>query len=159
MMNEVTGKADDGLNTINEFLKSATDKIGPNFVLFVALLNGALIGLVTTGFLGESSISVRSATFFLIIWQFILTCILTARYVDYTINYLGKFLISAMTGYYWQWQFFAMFWPTESFKPPFGDSGFGYILVLSIVILSQIFKGNVRNTKFKYTLHSKKDVA
>lgn len=138
-------KTDDALQGVNDFLRTMTDRITPNIILIVALFNGFLIGLVTTGYLGGSSVPVKSGTFGLIIWQFVIVCFLTARYVDYTTNYLSKFLICGATGYYWQWQIFAMLWATESFQPPFGDSGFGYILITSVVILSQCFKGNTRN--------------
>jgi len=153
-------KADDAIQGVNDFLRSATDNITPNTILIVALFNGFLIGLVTTGYLGDSSVPVKSGTFGLIIWQFVIVCFLTARYVDYTTNYLAKFFICGATGYYWQWQAFAMLWPNKEFAPPFGDSGFGYILITSAVILSQCFKGNKINTGAKlYGIPRKENVS
>lgn len=153
-------KTDEAVRTVNDFLRTVTNGITPNIILLVALFNGFVIGLVTTGYLGESSVSVRSGTFGLIVWQFVIVCILTARYVDYTTSYLSKFFICGATGYYWQWQIFAMAWPTESFSPPFGDSGFGYIFITSVVILSQCFKGNNKNTGGNiYTLNKDKNAA
>ena len=69
-------KTDDALQGINDFLKTLTNRITPNVVLAVVILNGFIIGLVTTGYLGNKSLAVQSLSFLLIIWQLIIICIL-----------------------------------------------------------------------------------
>ncbi len=154
-------KADNALSSINDFLKSTTDRIGPNTVLFIALLNGALIGLVTTGYLGSSSIPVKSFTFVLIIWQFTAICLLTARYVDLTIKYLNKFMLSGLVGFFWQWQVFAGFYPTETFLTPFEGGGSIFMWVITVqVFLGHCLTGNQKNTaKNMYVLDKDKSAA
>ena len=161
MIEKTTEKADDALATVNDFLKGVTDKITPNFVLLIALVNGVLIGLVTTGYLGASSVPVKSFTFALIIWQFVAICFLTARYVELNLNYLNKFVLSGLIGYYWQWQIFAMLYPTETFMPPFGNNGFGFIGYISVLIFfGYCLNGNKKAKRAQvYSLDEEKHVA
>lgn len=145
-MNE---KTDELLLRANEFLNSTTAKITPNVVLLIALLNGFIIGFTTTGYLGGASIEVKSLNFGLIVWQFIIICIFSARYVTLTVSYLNKFAFTGVSGFFIQWQTFGMY--AQEFDAlmlkdiqPIISNGFG-VFVMSwalLMILKYCFSGN-----------------
>ena len=151
-------KTDDALQGVNDFLRSITDRITPNVVLTVAIVNGFLIGLATTGYMGEQSLSVWSLSFFLILWQLAVICIFSSRYIDLTTNYLNKFVVCIAIGYVWQWQFFGMwadkFTDIQTIEPPIDNGAigvmFGYFTLM--FLFGYCFRGNRRNTGKVYSL-------
>jgi len=159
-------KTDDALQGVNDFLRTLTDKITPNVVLAVALINGFIIGLVTTGYMGEKSLEVLSLTFFLILWQLLLLCVFSSRYIELTTSYLNKFIVSIAIGYIWQWQFFGMWavWynpEITTIKPPIDNTVagvmFGYATVM--LLLGYCFRNNRKNIGKMYSLDKDQNAA
>lgn len=149
-------KSDDALASVNDFLRTLTDRVTPNIVLVIAIVNGFIIGLATTGYLGEMSLSVSSLPFALIIWQLVIICVFSSRYIDLTTGYLNKFIICGVIGYVWQWQFFGMyanaFAPEiTTITPPMENGVISMILgYFSIMFLfGYCLKGNKKNTGSK----------
>lgn len=159
-------KTDDALQSVNDILKNITDRITPNIVLTVAIVNGFLIGLATTGYMGEQSLSVWSLSFFLILWQLLVICVFSSRYIELTTNYLNKFVVCIAVGYVWQWQFFGM-WANrfnpeiKTISPPIDNSAigvmFGYFTLM--FLFGYCFRGNRKNKGNIYTLGKDKNVA
>lgn len=160
-------KTDNALNSVNDFLKTVTDRITPNVVLLISIVNGFLIGLATTGYLGDKSLAVWSLSFFLIIWQLLVICVFSSRYIELTTSYLNKFIVSGAIGYIWQWQFFGMYaiWDNPDITtivPPMENKAIGFMFgYFTLMILAgYCFKGNKKNTSAKlYELPKDKDVA
>ncbi len=158
-------KTDDALQGINDFLKTLTNRITPNVVLAVVILNGFIIGLVTTGYLGNKSLAVQSLSFLLIIWQLIIICIFSSRYIELTTSYLNKFVVSGAIGYIWQWQFFGM-WANSfnpeitTINPPMENTvvGFMFGYATIMILFGYCFKNNKKHTSKVYSL-KEKDVA
>lgn len=142
-------KVDEYLTSATIFLTTTTDKITPNTILFVTMVNGFALGYLTTGFLGESSMDVSSLEGGFFIWQFVLTCILTSKYVNMTTEYLGKFFLAGVIGYYVQWQVFGTYaekYDVEMLKLiepviPGGSGNFIFILFF-IMGIKHCFSGN-----------------
>jgi len=155
-------KTDDALQGINDFLRTLTDRITPNVVLMVSAVNGFLVGLATTGYLGEKSLAVWSLSFFLIIWQLLVICIFSSRYIELTTSYFNKFIVSGAIGYIWQWQFFGM-WVNEfhpeitTISPPMENTViglmFGYFTIM--ILYGYCFKNNKKNTGKMYSLEDR----
>ncbi len=155
-------KTDETLLKINEVLRALTDKITPNVVLFIALLNGFIVGFATTGYLGAASISVKSLTFGLIVWQFIVICIFSAKYITLTLDYLNKFFLTAVIGFGGHWQVFGMY--AKEFDPvllkdiePIVENGFGVFMFSYFFMmgLKYCFSGNygaAQSVKKQYSL-------
>lgn len=147
-------KTDEALEGLNNFLKTITNRITPNVVLVIAIVNGFLIGLATTGYMEDKSLSIFSLSFFLIIWQLFIICIFSSRYIDLTTNYLNKFFLSGCIGYIWQWQFFGM-WANEfrpeikTISPPIENVAVGIMMgYFSLMFLfGYCFKGNKKNSR------------
>lgn len=157
MIEETFNKTDDVLANINDFLRRATDRITPNVVLLVAIFNGGLIGLTTTGFMGESSLSVKSLSFFLIIWQFGLVCFFSARYVDLTVDYLNKFGLCGFVGFFWQWQLFGMMSDVKTITPPAEHPVVVAFLAYAtfFFLLGYCFRNTRKNARKLYSLKEK----
>lgn len=68
-------KIDEGLSGVNEFFKAITKRITPNWILLVTLLNGFFLGLITTGFLGDRSVSVYSFVSYYLYGNFCHLCV------------------------------------------------------------------------------------
>lgn len=157
----MTEKTDELFLKINDGLRNLSDKITPNIILFVALLNGFILGFITTGFLGASSISIQSFTFVLFIWQFVIICFFSAKYVSMTTAYLHKFAMCGVVGFSFQWQVFGMYaskYDAELFKniQPLMDNGFSSILFFYFCFLGvkYCFSGNLQSSEVtkKYEL-------
>lgn len=154
-------KIDEFLLKFNESIRTLDKKITPNVVLFVAMFNGLLIGLATTGYLGDNSIAMKSITFALIIWQFVLICFFSAVHVNLTAEYLNKFILSAGIGFSVQWQGFGMY--VASFEPdlvkniqPIIENNFGIVFggYIFLLLIKYCFSGNESaggKTELKYT--------
>ena len=159
----MTDKTDELFLKVNVQLKNLNEKITPNIILSVALLNGFILGFITTGFLGQSSISIQSFTFVLFIWQFIVICFFSAKYVELTTAYLHKFAMCGVIGYAFQWQTFGMYadgYDKELLKSiePIIDNGFGTFMFFYFCFLGlkYCFSDNPRiePTTKKYELES-----
>jgi hypothetical protein len=159
-------KLDESLEGVNEFFKSITNRITPNKILFVTLLNGIFLGLITTGFLGDKSISVYSFTFLLFIWQFFVICVFSSSHVNFNAAYLQKFIWIGVIGYAIQWQTFGMIaveYKLEAAKTiaPIINHPFGNILFTLGCLYGMVacFKGNKSRLEpmEKYTLYNKKE--
>ena len=149
-MNQIRmGKADEILSTINIFLSTTTDRITPNIILLVTMANGFGFGFLTTGYLGKDSMGVFTFLFWFFVWQFVLTCFLTSRHVNLTTEYLTKFFLAAVIGYYVQWQVFGIYVAKHEpemvkFIEPAFDGGSGnFIFILFLIMgVSHCFSGN-----------------
>ena len=137
---------DESLLKVNDTLRSLNDKITPSIILAVALSNGFISAFITTGYLGSSSISAESFTFGLFIWQFIVTCFLSAKYVNLTTEYLHKFVLCGVIGYAVQWQCFGMY--VEKVEPVMGN-GFGAAMFFYFCALGlkYCFSGNAKTSE------------
>ena len=156
-------KTDDALQGVNDFLKTLTNRITPNVVLAVAILNGFIIGLVTTGYLGNKSLSVQSLSFLLIIWQLIIICIFSSRYIELTTGYLNKFFICGLFGFIWQWEIFGTiainFYPELTTITPIMDHGlvvFTLAYLTLQILFGYCFKNNKKHTSKVYSLKEDK---
>lgn len=152
-------KTDELFLKINDQLKNLNDRITPDVILSVALLNGFILGFITTGYLGNSTISVQSFTFVLFVWQFAIICFFSAPYVSMTTEYMHKFGMSGVIGYAFQWQTFGMY--VVKYEPdikmePIVDNGFGVFLFFytCFLVVKYCFSGNVqtKSTTKKYEL-------
>ena len=157
----MTENTDDLLLKINEYLRGITDKITPNVVLSIAMINGFVVGFATTGYLGVASISIQSLNFALIVWQFVVICVFSAKYITLTLGYLNKFLMAAVMGFGGQWQVFGMYaekYDAEMFKniQPIFDNGFGTFIFayFCVIVAKHSFSGNesVHSTTKQYQL-------
>lgn len=165
----VTDKTDDALQGFNDFLRSIGDKVTPNTILMIVIINSFSLGLLTTGFLGDKSIETLSLSFILFIWQFAAIFVLSSRHVDLTTSYLIKFYICGLLGFIWQWEIFGQIakkWYPEirTIEPIMGHSLiiFAFANITLMVIFGYCFKGNSKNTNKGniYTLDKeKKNVA
>lgn len=142
-------KTDEVLTGINIFLSSTTDRITPNVILFVTAVNGFILGFLTTGYLGNNSMGIFSFPFWLFIEQFVVICFFSSRYVDLTTEYLTKFFLAGVIGYYIQWQSFGVY--VAKYEPrmmihiqPVLEGGSGnFIFILFLVMgLKHCFSGN-----------------
>lgn len=130
------------------FLSTSTDRITPNIVLLVTLINGFILGFLTTGYLGESSMGIFSFQFWLFVEQFVVICFFSARYVNLTTEFLNKFFLSALIGFSVQWQSFglwvAKYEPENTLIEPLVDPGFAtFILGYAGFLLGKYcFSGN-----------------
>ncbi len=145
----MTEKTDEVFLKVNDQLRNLSDKITPNIILFVALFNGFVLGFTTTGYLGESSVTIQSLNFFLIIWQFVIICFFSAKYVDLTTAFLHKFTMCGVIGFAVQWQIFGMY--VISYEPelsrniqPIIDNSFGKFMFFYFCFLGMkyCFSGN-----------------
>lgn len=164
----VTDKTDDALQGFNDFLKSIGDKVTPNVILVIVIINSFLLGVLTTGFLGDKSIEAMSLSFFLFIWQFAAIFVLSSRHVDLTTNYLIKFYICGLLGFIWQWEIFGQIakkWYPEikSISPIMGHPLVVFMCanLTIMVIFGFCFRGNEKhkNKGNIYTLDKDKNVA
>ncbi len=162
-MNE---KTDELLLKVNEVLRGLTDRITPNVILSIALLNGFVVGFATTGYLGEASISIKSLNFALIVWQFVVICVFSAKYITLTIIYLNKFFLMAVVGFGGQWQIFGMY--AEEYDSvmllniqPIFQNGFGTFIFayFCLMAIKHGFSGNqkAQNTTKQYQLEEDND--
>jgi hypothetical protein len=149
----IENKTDEVFLKINDLLRNLSDKITPNIILFVALTNGVILGFITTGYLGASSIPIKSFTFILFIWQFVIICFFSAKYVNLTTAYLHKFAMCGVIGYAFQWQTFGMYaasYDAELLKSitPLQENGFSTALFFYFCFLGvkYCFSGNNQTT-------------
>lgn len=121
-------KANEVLSSVNIFLSTATDRITPNIILGVTMMNGFILGFLTTGYLGVDSMGIFSFPFWLFVEQFVVICFFSSRYVDLTTEYLNKFFLIAVIGFSVQWQLFGLY--VQYYEPeiktlePLVDAGF-----------------------------------
>jgi hypothetical protein len=101
-------KINDGLEGVNDFFKVITSRITPNKILLITLLNGFILGLMTTGFLGADSVKVLSLDFAFFVWQFFIICVFSSAHVNFDVKYMQKFVFVGVIGYAVQQQVFAM---------------------------------------------------
>lgn len=162
----VTDKTDDALQSFNDLLRSIGDRVTPNTILMIVIINSFSLGVLTTGFLGDKSIETLSLSFILFIWQFAAIFVLSSRHVDLTTSYLIKFYICGLLGFIWQWEVFGQIakkWYPEimTIEPIMGHSLiiFAFANITIMVIFGYCFKGNHRNSSKsdKWELHSKRD--
>jgi hypothetical protein len=142
-------KVDEVLTNINIFLSTTTDRITPNVILFVTAFNGFILGFLTTGYLGLNSMGIFSFPFWLFIEQFVVICFFSSRYVDLTTEYLTKFFLAGVIGYYVQWQSFGVYvaeYEPEMLKhiQPVLEGGSGnFIFILFLIMgVKHCFSGN-----------------
>jgi hypothetical protein len=161
----VTDKTDDALHGFNDFLRSIADKVTPNAILMIVIVNSFALGILTTGFLGDKSIETKSLEFTLFVWQFIAIFVLSSRHVDLTTSYLGKFYMCALFGYIWQWEIFGLiaskWYPEITTIEPIMEhplAAFGFANATALVLFGYCFRGNERNTNKGniYTLDKEK---
>jgi hypothetical protein len=161
-------KIDEGLEGVNDFFKSITNRITPNRILVATFINGFLFGLITTGFLGDRSISIYSFTFLLFAWQFLQTCIFSSSHVNFNTIYLQKFIWVGVLGYSVEWQVFGSIAHEYQLEvanyitPPFsGTFANAFFIAVVVYMLVWIFKGNTatRDSAGKYTLYKKDKVS
>ena len=135
-------KLDEGLAGFNIFLSTTTDRITPNTILLVTMVNGFILGFLTTGYLGEKSMGIFSFPFWLFVEQFVVICFFSARYVNLSTEYLNKFFLSAVIGFALQWQLFGLW--VQNYEPkndniaPMFEGGFqtfimGYLGLLGLI--------------------------
>lgn len=143
-------KLDESLVSINNFLTALTERINPNTILGVAMVNGFILGLVTTGYLGANSVSTTSWNFGLIIWQFAVICVFSSKYIKLSTEYLVKFFLAVVIGYHVQWQIFGIYVENNEpeklkFIEPFMSNNNGnFIFVLFFLMgVKYCFSGNV----------------
>ncbi len=149
----VTDKTDDALQGFNDLLRSIGDKVTPNTILLIVIVNSFSLGLLTTGFLGDKSIETLSLSFILFIWQFAAIFVLSSRHVELTTAYLGKFYMCGLLGFIWQWEIFgqiAQKWYPEikTIAPIMGHPlvVFASVNLTLLVIFGYCFRGNKKNT-------------
>ena len=106
---------DEKLADFNGKLKEWATKINSNIAIFVIALNGFLIALATTGYLGAASVNIASLAGGLYIWQFVMMIIILTALVRPNTELLIKFAVAGIIGFSLQWQLFAMNWPTKTF--------------------------------------------
>ena len=145
-------KTNEVLSSVNIFLSTTTDRITPNIILLVTMANGFGFGFLTTGYLGTDSMGVFSFLFWFFIWQFVLTCFLTSRHVNLTTEYLTKFFLVAVMGYYAQWQIFGYY--VAKYEPkmvkfiePVFEGGSGNFIFILFFIMG--FKHCFNNNEVK----------
>lgn len=102
-------RIDEHLTGLNLFLSSLVGKITPNIILCIALINGFAFGLVTTGYLADQTVDALSPVSLLIVWQFIITSVLSSQRIKLNTKYLTRFFIAIVLGYYTQWQVFGSY--------------------------------------------------
>lgn len=133
-------KTDEILTSLNIFLSTTTDRITPNIILTVTMINGFILGFLTTGYLGSNSMGIFSFPFWLFIEQFVVICFFSSRYVNLTTEYLTKFFLSGVMGYYFQWQsfgYYAQNYDPKLFKTiqPIMDGGSGTFIFILFFIM------------------------
>ena len=150
----MSDKADEAFLKANDALSSLSDKITPDIILSVALLNGFILAFITTGYLGASSISIQSFTFVLFIWQFVIICFFSSKYVNLTTAYLHKFGMCGVLGYAIQWQLFGMYavsYDTELAKniQPIIEKEFGIFMFFyfCFIGLKYCFANNLKSSE------------
>jgi hypothetical protein len=110
-------RLDEKLAEFNALLKEWAARINANIAILVIFLNGFLIALATTGYLGDKSVYIWSLAGGLYIWQFLLMILILTALVRPNTELLLKFMVAGVLGFAAQWQGFAMQWPTEQFQP------------------------------------------
>ena len=141
-------KTDEALAGINIFLSTTVDRITPNTVLMVTMVNGFILGFLTTGYLGENSMGIFSFQFWLFVEQFVVICFFSAKYVNLTVEFLNKFFLSAVIGFSLQWQLFGLW--IEKYEPkngnmePLVDAGFATFVLgyAGFMLAKYCFSGN-----------------
>ncbi|MBT4269145.1 MAG: hypothetical protein HOD85_33480 [Deltaproteobacteria bacterium] len=108
---------DEKLADFNEKLKEWASKINANAAIFIIALNGFLIALATTGYLGADSVAIESLAGGLYIWQFAMMVLILTALVRPNTELLIKFTVAGIIGFSVQWQIFAMNWPADGFQP------------------------------------------
>ncbi len=150
------GKADEILSTINVFLSTTTDRITPNTILFVTMINGFILGYLTTGYLGDKSMGMFTLPFGLFVEQFVVICLFSARYVNLTTEYLNKFFLSATIGFGLQWQVFGLYAVGTDIKTiePLVDSGFATFVFIyfGLMMTKYCFTGNETKQETKINM-------
>jgi hypothetical protein len=161
MIRALREKVDEILLSIGEYFRSVANKITPNWILFVTLINGFFLGLITTGFMGDKSVSVHSLTFFFFMEQFAIICFFSSSHVNFTTAYLNKFVWAGVLGYAIQWQIFGAIArkygleSSEYITPPFdGTFAIAFFTAACIFILFWCFSKNKARLEpaKKYTL-------
>lgn len=150
-------KADEFLSTINIFLSSTTDRITPNIILFVTMVNGFILGFLTTGYLGAQSMGVFTLTFWLFVEQFVVICFFSSKYVNLTTGYLNKFFLSAVIGFGLQWQAFGLYAVGTDIKTiePLVDHGFATFMFgyFGLMMTKYCFTGNETKHETKINMN------
>ena len=150
-------KADEVLSTINIFLSTTTDRITPNIILFVTMINGFILGYLTTGYLGKESMGVFTFPFYLFVEQFVVICFFSSRYVNLTTGYLNKFFLSAVIGFGLQWQAFGVYAQGTEIKTiePLVDSGFATFMFIyfGAMMTKYCFSGNELKQETKINMN------
>ncbi len=139
---------DDKLVDFNEKLKEWASRIDSNIAIIVIAINGFLIALATTGYLGADSVAIDSLAGALYLCQFVTQILILAALVRPSTELLTKFAVAGVIGFSLQWQIFAMNWPTPLFTP-IVDNGFAAFL---------FFAGCLGGAKYCLTGNSKEAV-
>ena len=112
-----TSKADETLQDWFQTLFDKLNRVNNIHIVWLVLLNGVLISLTTTGYLGDESIDPFSMVGGLYALNFLQLMLFAASKFNPTIQYLGKLLVAGLMGYASFWQIMSSIYPSLGFSP------------------------------------------